>query len=75
MQTDVIRFDGAHHLGEPATRPLSGLLLLAMLRHDSSSRTCKGYAGFLRAEAIRLRYLVSRRLNPALGRVQLLFQG
>ncbi len=64
MQTDVIRFDDAHHLGEPATRPLSGwrshlaaLLLLAMPRHDSSSR------------------LASRLLHPALGRVQLLFQG
>jgi len=64
MQTDVIRFDGAHHLGEPATRPLSGwgsrlaaLLLLVMPRHDSSSR------------------LANQLLHPALGRVQLLFQG
>jgi len=23
MQTEVIRFDNTHHLGEPATRPLS----------------------------------------------------
>jgi hypothetical protein len=39
MQTEVIRFDDAHHLGEPATCPLLGwrsrlaaLLLLAMPR-------------------------------------------
>jgi len=84
MQTEVIRFDNAHHLGEPATRPLSGwrsrlaalllmkllseglsrqktaaksLLILAMPRHDSSSR------------------LASQLLHHALGRVQLLFQG
>jgi hypothetical protein len=64
MKTEVIRFDDAPHLGEPATRPLSGwrsrlaaLLLLAMPWHDSSSR------------------LASRLLHPALGRVQLLFQG
>jgi len=64
MQSDVVRSDDAHHVGEPATRPLSGwrnrlaaLLLLAMPRHDSSSR------------------LASRLLHPALGRVQLLFQG
>jgi hypothetical protein len=82
MQTDVMRFDDAHHLGEPATRPLSGcrsrlaaLLLLAMPRHDSSSRTRNGYAGFVRAKALRLRYLASQLLHPALGRVQLPFQG
>ena len=102
MLADVLRFDDAHHLGEPATRPLSGwrsrlaalllmkllseglsrqktaaksLLILAMPRHDSSSRTRKGYAGFVRANALRLRYLASRFLHPALGRVQLLFQG
>jgi hypothetical protein len=84
MQTDDIRFDDAHHLGKPATRPLSGwrsrlaallllkllseglsrqksaaksLLILAMPRHDSSSR------------------LASRLLHPALGRAQLPFQG
>ena len=64
MQSDVVRSDDAHHVGEPATRPLSGwrshlaaLLLLAMPRHDSSSR------------------LASQLLHPALGRVQLLFQG
>ena len=82
MQTEASRFDDAHHLGEPATRPLSwwrtrlaALLLLAMPRHDSSSRTRKGYAGFVRAEALRLRYLASRPLHPAFGRVQLPFQG
>jgi len=82
MRTDVSRFDDTHHLGEPATRPLSGwrsrlaaLLRLAMPWHDSLSRTRKGYAGFVRAEALRLRYLASRLLHPALGRVQLLFQG
>ena len=64
MLADVLRFDDAHPFGEPATRPLPGwrnrlaaLLLLAMPRHDSSSR------------------LASRLLHPALGRVQLLFQG
>ena len=64
MPTDVLRFDDAHHLGEFATRPLSGwrsrlaaLLRLAMPRHDSLSR------------------LASQLLHPALGRVQLLFQG
>ncbi len=82
MLTDVFRFDDVHPLGEPATRPLSGwrsrlaaLLLLAMPRHDSSSRTREGYAGFVRAEALRLRYLASQLFHPALGRVQLLFQG
>ena len=64
MKTEVIRFDNTHHVGEPATRPLSGwrshlaaLLLLAMPRHDSSSR------------------LASQLLHPDLGQVQLLFQG
>ena len=64
MLVDVLRFDDAHPLGEPATRPLSGwrsrlavLLLLAMPRHDSSSR------------------LASQLLHPDLGQVQLLFQG
>ena len=64
MQTDVIHFDGAHHLGETATRPLSGwrsrlaaLLILAMPWHDSSLR------------------LASRLLYPAIGRLHLLFQG
>ncbi len=82
MLTDVLRFDDVHSLGETATRPLSGwrsrlaaLLLLAMPRHDSSSRTREGYAGFVRAEALRLRYLASQLLHPALGRLQLLFQG
>ena len=82
MLSDVLHFDVAHHLGEPATRPLSGwrnrlaaLLRLAMPRHDSLSRTRKGYAGFVRANALRLRYLASWLLNPALGRVQLLSQG
>ncbi len=51
------------------------LLILAMPRHDSSSRTRKGYAGFVRAKALRLRYLASQLLHPALGRVQLPFQG
>jgi hypothetical protein len=82
MQTVLVCFEGDHLLGESATRPLSGLrsrpvalLLLAMPRHDSSSRTRKGYAGFVRAEALRLRYLAGRLLNPAFGRVQLRFQG
>ena len=64
MLAEVLRFDDVHHLGEPATRPLSGwgnrlaaLFLLAMPRHDSSSR------------------LASQLPHPALGRVQLLFQG
>jgi hypothetical protein len=51
------------------------LLILAMPRHGSSSRTRKGYAGFVRAEALRLRYLADQLLHPALGRVQLRFQG
>jgi hypothetical protein len=51
------------------------LLILAMPRHDSSSRTRKGYAGFVRAEALRLRYLAGWLLHTALGRVQLRFQG
>jgi hypothetical protein len=64
MLTDVSRFDDTHHLGEPANRPLSGW----------SSRL----AALLRLAMPRhdsLSRLASRLLHPALGRVQLLFQG
>jgi hypothetical protein len=64
MTSNACAFDNRHPLDEPATRPiverrsrLAALLLLAMPRHDSSSR------------------LASRLLLPALGRVQLPFQG
>ena len=64
MQTEIIRFDDAHHLGEPATRPLSGWRSRLARRDDES---CRGMAR--RSNAAR------RLLHPALGRVQLLFQG
>jgi len=51
MQSDVIRSDDAHHVGEPATRPLSGrrirlasLLLFAMPRHDRRRALPAGFS-------------------------------
>jgi len=64
MQTDEIRFDDAHLNGEPATRPLSGwrsrLAALLLLAMPRHDSSLR---------------LASRLLHPALGRVQLLFQG
>ena len=62
--TDVLLFDDVHPLGEHATRPLSGWRnrLAALLRLAMPRHDS-------------LSRLASRLLHPALGRVQLLFQG
>ncbi len=64
MLADVLRFDDTHHLGEPAIRPLSvwrsRLAALLLLAMPRHDSLSR---------------LASRFLHPALGRVQLLFQG
>jgi hypothetical protein len=64
MQPDVFGFDDAHQLGEPATHPLAGwrsrLAALLLLAMPLHDSSSR---------------LANHLLHPAIGRVQLLFQG